>query len=97
MKSAIAQRSFTRSDTREPVKVGQRISGADGYLMDLSRIGLVREVKDVAEAPETKANPSPAVGREQVLSASPAAQASPQTSAKESGSGGKRKRKRKDG
>jgi hypothetical protein len=92
MKSALTIRSFRRSDTREYVKRGVVIEASGEYIDALERIGSVREVSAIANAPENKAVPKKAGGKKQ--SASPAAPASQQTKSKKS-KRGKRKTKRK--
>jgi hypothetical protein len=92
MKEATAMRSFRRSDLGVPVRVGERILGREGYIDELAKIGLVREVAAAPAAPERKEAPISADGEARRSSASPAAQASLQTTANESGSGGARRR-----
>lgn len=90
MKQAIATRPFLRSDTKEHVKLGERIWGESGYVSELERIGSVREVKDLGEAPENKAVPRKAPGAASKSSASQAGPASPQTTQRKSKRGGQR-------
>jgi hypothetical protein len=92
MKTAIAVRAFRRSDTKEFVKVGQRITGESTYLDSLARQRLVREVAAVYQAPEIAARPMLTVGTQS--SASPAVPVLLQTTVNASENGG-RKRRRK--
>lgn len=91
MKTAIAARGFLRSDLKLNVRRGERIEGAAGYIDDLARLGLVREVAAIDAAPEMICgHPMTAAGAQS--SASPAAPVSPQTTRKRSGGGGRKKR-----
>lgn len=90
MKSAVAVRSFQRSDLKQRVRVGERIVGAPEYIDELAGLHMVRQVQHHQAAPETKGSPSSAAGATSKSSASPAAPASPQTTAKPSKRGGKR-------
>lgn len=92
MKEATAMRSFRRSDLGVPVRVGERISGQGGYIDELAKIGLVREVAAAPAAPERKADPTAAGGEDRRSSASPAARASRQTTANESDAGAARRK-----
>lgn len=94
---AIATKSFTRSDTKTPVSAGDEIYGEPSYISELYRVGLVRAApqRKVLTVPEWKTRPCEAVGPEVESSASPAAQALPQTSVKKSKRGGSRKKKEK--
>lgn len=85
MKQAITNKGFLRSDTREHVGQNKPIKGEDGYIDELSRLGLVREVQAVAAAPENKARPQKPIGEKS--SASPAGQASRRRSARKSAAG----------
>jgi hypothetical protein len=93
MMEATVVRSFRRSDTKQWVKRGQLIQGAESYVRELERIGSVRNVAALPGAPEVKAPPQTAVGTPS--SASPAAPASPPQTSKKSASGGKKRSKKK--
>lgn len=90
MKQAIATRPFLRSDTNEHVKRGERIWGEPAYVSELERIGSVRDVKDLGEAPENKAVPKKAPGAASKSSASRAGPASQRTTQRKSKRGGRR-------
>ena len=101
MKQAITTRSFTRSDTMEYVGIGRLIVGDDEYIGELAGLGSVRDVREYqGELPEGARNaahdasPQMAVGVGVKLSASPAAPASIQTTAKPFASGARSKRDR---
>lgn len=85
MKTAITARTFRRSDTGRIVHANQVIQGEADYIDELRRNRMVREVKALTGAPENKEHPTPAVI--EPLSASPAAPASPQTTASVSDDG----------
>ncbi|MEX1669137.1 hypothetical protein AB4876_09450 [Zhongshania guokunii] len=86
MKVAVVLRPFMRSDTKEKVKVGRKIEAENGYINELSRGGLVREIA-INVSRETKAGPKVAAGA--TLSASPVAPASRKKISRQSGSGAK--------
>ena len=56
-KTAIASRTFMRSDTKEHVKLGKPIEGPAEYIDELERLGMVRitKTKTALETPEAKA------------------------------------------
>lgn len=91
MKSAVAARSFQRSDLKIRVRAGERIIGPSDYIDELAALNLVREVQHHKAAPENKGDPSKAVGAIVKSSALPAAPASQQTIAVRSKRGGKRR------
>jgi hypothetical protein len=81
METVIAISSFDHDDQK--VRRGQQLTVSPQTADDLVRNALVRRMRDPA-------NPSKAAGTRS--SASPAAPASPQTTAKQSAGGGRRRR-----
>ena len=81
------------------LRQGQTVDLPDAQAREFLRAGFVEhyQTKVIHTAPATPSNPSEAAGTEQPPSASPVAQASPQTTLSESESGKrKRGRPRKD-
>tara|TARA_R100000655_G_scaffold87091_1_gene127232 strand:+ start:3025 stop:3315 length:291 start_codon:yes stop_codon:yes gene_type:complete len=90
MKTAIANRTFKRSDNKALVRMGDRFTASEKYVAELERNGMVRSVAAMSRAPETKQDPTQAVGERS--SASPAALVYPKQTARKSGRGVRRKK-----
>lgn len=96
MFKATVIRAFTRSDIKARVKIGEQLVGSEDYIKELARVGLVNNVHETDEPAPQKgapANPPEAAGKVKSLSASQAAQASAETTSKQSKSGGGKTKK----
>lgn len=90
MKAAVARRTFRRSDNKQIVHCGKPFEGEDAYIDELVRNRLAHYAAAEMEAPETKADPSPAASTKS--SASQAAPASAKTTSNKSAAGGSKKK-----